>query len=218
MKKQFGVIGLGRFGTAVAKDLEKLGYPVLAIDTDPKLVDSVKDYVSFADIVDAKNPEALAAAGIRNCDTVIVAVGDIESSILISLILEEFGIKNIIAKAVSDVHEKVLRKIGVKEVVFPEADMGIRVVNRLTSTNILDYISISPDVDLLEYKASKKLLNKSLKELTLRNRFGINIIAIKRDDNVIVSPSADELILEGDELFFIGKTQDILEFKKEFEK
>jgi trk system potassium uptake protein TrkA len=218
MKKQFGVIGLGRFGTAVAKDLEKLGYPVLAIDTDPKLVDSVKDYVSFADIVDAKNPEALAAAGIRNCDTVIVAVGDIESSILISLILEEFGIKNIIAKAVSDVHEKVLRKIGVKEVVFPEADMGIRVVNRLTSTNILDYISISPDVDLLEYKASKKLLNKSLKELALRNRFGINIIAIKRDDDVIVSPSADELILEGDELFFIGKTQDILEFKKEFEK
>ncbi|MCX6087997.1 MAG: TrkA family potassium uptake protein [Caldiserica bacterium] len=218
MKKQFGVIGLGRFGTAVAKDLEKLGYPVLAIDTDPKLVDSVKDYVSFADIVDAKNPEALAAAGIRNCDTVIVAVGDIESSILISLILEEFGIKNIIAKAVSDVHEKVLRKIGVKEVVFPEADMGIRVVNRLTSTNILDYISISPDVDLLEYKASKKLSNKSLKELALRNRFGINIIAIKRDDDVIVSPSADELILEGDELFFIGKTQDILEFKKEFEK
>ena len=218
MKKQFGVIGLGRFGTAVAKDLEKLGYPVLAIDTDPKLVDSVKDYVSFADIVDATNPEALAAAGIRNCDTVIVAVGDIESSILISLILEEFGIKNIIAKAVSDVHEKVLRKIGVKEVVFPEADMGIRVVNRLTSTNILDYISISADVDLVEYKASKKLTKQSLKDLAIRNRFGINIIAIKRNDDVIVSPSADELILEGDELFFIGKTQDILEFKKEFEK
>ncbi len=218
MKKQFGVIGLGRFGTAVARDLEKLGYPVLAIDTDPKLVDSVKDYVSFADIVDATNPEALAAAGIRNCDTVVVAVGDIESSILISLILEEFGIKNIIAKAISDVHERVLRKIGVKEVVFPEADMGIRVVNRLTSANILDYISISADVDLVEYKASKKLANQSLKDLAIRNRFGINIIAIKRDDDVIVSPSADELILEGDELFFIGKTQDILEFKKEFEE
>lgn len=218
MKKQFGVIGLGRFGTAVAKDLEKLGYPVLAIDTDPKLVDAVKEYVSFADIVDATNPDALAAAGIKNCETVIVAVGDIESSILISLILEEFGIKNIIAKAASDVHERVLRKIGVKEVVFPEADMGIRVVNRLTSTNILDYISISPDVDLLEYKASKKLLNKSLKELALRNHFGINIIAIKRDDNVIVSPSEDELILEGDELLFIGKTPDILVFKKEFEE
>jgi len=218
MKKQFGVIGLGRFGTAVAKNLEKLGYPVLAIDTDPKLVDAVKEYVSFADIVDATNPDALAAAGIKNCETVIIAVGDIESSILISLILEEFGINNIIAKATSDVHERVLRKIGVKEVVFPEADMGIRVVNRLTSANILDYISISPDVDLLEYKASKKLLNKSLKDLALRNRFGINIIAIKRDDNVIVSPSADELILEGDELFFIGKTPDILVFKKEFEE
>jgi trk system potassium uptake protein TrkA len=218
MKKQFGVIGLGRFGTAVAKDLEKLGYPVLAIDTDPKLVDAVKEYVSFADIVDATNPDALAAAGIKNCDTVIVAVGDIESSILISLILEEFDIKNIIAKAASDVHERVLRKIGVKEVVFPEADMGIRVVNRLTSANILDYISISADVDLIEYKASKKLANQSLKDLALRNRFGINIIAIKRDDNVIVSPSADELVLEGDELFFVGKTQDILLFKKEFEK
>jgi trk system potassium uptake protein TrkA len=218
MKKQFGVIGLGRFGIAVAKNLENMGYPVLAIDRDPKLVDSVKEYVSFADIVDATNPDSLGAAGIKNCDTVIVAVGDIESSILISLILEEFGIKNIIAKAASDVHERVLRKIGVKEVVFPEADMGIRVVNRLTSSNILDYISISPDVDLVEYKASKKLSNQSLKDLALRNRFGINVIAIKRNDNVIVSPSADELLLEGDELFFIGKSQDVLAFKKEFEE
>ena len=217
MKKQFGVIGLGRFGTTVARSLESLGYPVLVIDKDRDLVDSIKESVSFADIVDATDPEALEACGIKNCDTVIVAIGDVESSILVSLLLEEFGIKNIIAKAGSSLHGRVLRKIGVKEVIFPEEDMGIRVANKITSANILDYIAISPEVDLLDYKATKKLANKSLREHALRNRFGINVIAIKRDEDVIVSPSADEIIKEGDELFLIGKTPDLFDFKKEFE-
>ncbi len=217
MKKQFGVIGLGRFGTAVAKNLENLGYPVLAIDKDRNLIDSIKDSVSFADIVDSTDPEALEAAGIKNCDTVIVAVGDVESSILVSLILEEFGIKNIIAKAGSAIHGRVLRKIGVKEVIFPEEDMGIRVANKITSANILDYISISPEVDILDYKATKKLSGKTLREHALRNRFGVNVVGIRRNEEVIVSPSAEEKIEEGDELFLIGKTADLLDFKKEFE-
>lgn len=218
MKKQFGVIGLGRFGTSVARNLEKLGYPVLAIDKNAENVEQVKDYVSFADIVDATNPEALDASGIKNCDTVVVAVGDVESSILISLILEELGVVNIIAKAASDIHERVLKKIGVKEVVFPEADMGFRVANKLTSANILDYIEITPGVDLIEYIATKKLSGKNLKELALRNRFGINVIAINKGNEVIVSPSAEDVIEEGADLFIVGKTEDIYEFKKEFEE
>lgn len=217
MKKQFGVIGLGRFGVSVALNLEKLGYPVLAIDKDRELVDQIKDKVSFADIVDATDPEALEATGIKNCDTVIVAVGDVESSLLVSLILEEFGINNIIAKAASDIHRRVLNKIGVSEVVFPEEDMGIRVANKITSANILDYIAISPEVDILDYKVTPKLVGKSLKELALRNRFGVNVIAIKRDEDLIISPGSEEEFHSGDELFLIGKTADLLEFKKEME-
>lgn len=217
MKKQFGVIGLGRFGVSVALNLEKLGYPVLAIDKDRDLVDQVKEKVSFADIVDATDPEALEATGIKNCDTVIVAVGDVESSLLVSLILEEFGIRNIIAKAGSDIHRRVLKKIGVSEVVFPEEDMGIRVANKITSTNILDYIAISPDVDILDYKVTQKLTGKSLKELALRNKYGVNVIAVRRNDELIISPGSEEVFGVNDELFIIGKTEDLLDFKKEME-
>jgi K+ transport systems, NAD-binding component len=181
MKKQFGVIGLGKFGTAVALSLESLGYPVLAIDIDENAIDSIKDKVSFAEIVDATNPEALEETGIKNCDTVIIALDHLESSVLIALILEELGIHHIIAKANSQIHGRVLRKIGVKEVVFPEEDMGVRIANRITSANILDYIEITPEVDLLEYKVlHKDLIGKSLAELALRNRFGVTVIAIRR--------------------------------------
>jgi trk system potassium uptake protein TrkA len=219
MKKQFGVIGLGKFGTAVALSLESLGYPVLAIDIDENVIDSIKDKVSFAEIVDATNPEALEETGIKNCDTVIIAVGDVESSVLIALILEELGIHHIIAKANSQIHGRVLRKIGVKEVVFPEEDMGVRIANRITSANILDYIEITPEVDLLEYKVlHKDLIGKSLAELALRNRFGVTVIAIRRGDEVIVSPNAQEKFLEGDVIFIVGRTEDLVTFKEAFEK
>lgn len=219
MKKQFGVIGLGKFGTAVALSLESLGYPVLAIDIDENAIDSIKDKVSFAEIVDATNPEALEETGIKNCDTVIIAVGDVESSVLIALILEELGIHHIIAKANSQIHGRVLRKIGVKEVVFPEEDMGVRIANRITSANILDYIEITPEVDLLEYKVlHKDLIGKPLAELALRNRFGVTVIAIRRGDEVIVSPNAQEKFLEGDVIFIVGRTEDLVTFKEAFEK
>jgi len=219
MKKQFGVIGLGKFGSAVALSLESLGYPVLAIDIDENAIDSIKDKVSFAEIVDATNPEALEETGIKNCDTVIIAVGDVESSVLIALILEELGIHHIIAKANSQIHGRVLRKIGVKEVVFPEEDMGVRIANRITSANILDYIEITPEVDLLEYKVlHKDLIGKSLAELALRNRFGVTVIAIRRGDEVIVSPNAQEKFLEGDVIFIVGRTEDLVTFKEAFEK
>ncbi len=218
MKKQFGVIGLGKFGSAVARHLEELGYPVLAIDKEMSLVDEIKDSVSFAEVVEATDPEALAAAGIKNCDTVVVAIGDVQSNILVSLVLQELGIKNIIVKVSSKIHGRVLKKIGINEVVFPEEDMGIRVANKIASTNILDYISISKEFDLIEYKATKKLVGKTLKDLSLRNRFGITVIAIKRDGTVIVSPSADQKIEEEDTLFLVGKTTDIQSFEKEYAK
>ena len=217
-KKQFGVIGLGKFGSSVAIHLEKLGYPVLAIDKDMALVEDIKDEVSFAEVVEATDPEALAAAGIKNCDTIVVAIGDVQSNILVSLVLQELGIKNIIVKVSSKIHGRVVKKIGIKDVVFPEQDMGERIANKIASTNILDYISISKEFDLVEYKVVKKLEGFTLKELSLRNKFGITVIAVKRDSNVIVSPSADEKILENDTLFLVGKTEDIKRFEKEYSK
>ncbi len=217
-KKQFGVIGLGKFGSSVAIHLEKLGYPVLAIDKDMALVEDIKDEVSFAEVVEATDPEALAAAGIKNCDTVVVAIGDVQSNILVSLVLQELGIKNIIVKVSSKIHGRVVKKIGIEDVVFPEQDMGERIANKIASTNILDYISISKEFDLVEYKAVKKLEGYTLKKLSLRNKFGITVIAVKRDSNVIVSPSADEKILENDTLFLVGKTEDIKRFEKEYSK
>jgi trk system potassium uptake protein TrkA len=217
-KKQFGVIGLGKFGSAVARHLEELGYPVLAIDKDMSLVEDIKDDVSFAEVVEATDPEALASAGIKNCDTVVVAIGDVQSNILVSLVLQELGIKNIIVKVSSKIHGRVVQKIGIKEVVFPEQDMGIRIANKIASTNIMDYISISKEFDLIEFKAVKRLIDSTLKELSLRNKFGITVIAIKRDSSVIVSPSADEKIFEGDTLFLVGKTDDIKRFEKEYAK
>lgn len=218
MKKQFGVIGLGKFGAAVATHLEELGCTVIALDKDPDLVDDIKDEVSFAEVVEATDPEALAATGIKNCDVVVVAIGEVQSNILVSLVLEELGITNIIAKASSEVHGRVLKKIGVKEVVFPEKDMGTRVANKITSSNILDYISIAKEFDIIEFEVSKKLLKKSLKELSLRNRFGITVIAIKKGSEIIVSPNAEEKIFEGDSLFLVGKTSDIGKFEREFSK
>ncbi len=218
MKKQFGVIGLGKFGAAVATHLEELGCTVIALDKDPDLVDDIKDEVSFAEVVEATDPQALAATGIKNCDIVVVAIGEVQSNILVSLVLEELGITNIIAKASSEVHGRVLKKIGVREVVFPEKDMGTRVANKITSSNILDYISIAKEFDIIEFEASKKLSKKSLKELSLRNRFGITVIAIKKGSEVIVSPNAEEKILEGDSLFLVGKTSDIGKFEREFSK
>jgi len=219
MRKQFGVIGLGKFGSSVALSLESLGYPVLAIDSNPEIVQGIKDKVSFAEIVDATNIEALEETGIKNCDTVVIAVGDVESSVLIALILEEIGIHHIIAKANSPLHGRVLKKIGVKEVVFPEEDMGVRIANKITSANILDYIEITPEVDLLEYKVlSKALVNKSLLQLALRNKFGITVIAIRRGEEVIVSPGADEKLNEGDVIFIVGNTENLVRFKETFEK
>jgi trk system potassium uptake protein TrkA len=215
MRKQFGVIGLGKFGSAVARHLEELGYPVLAIDKEMDLVDDIKNDVSFAEVVEATDPEALAAAGIKNCDTVVVAIGDVQSNILVSLVLQDLGVKHIIVKAGSQIHGRVLRKIGVEEVVFPEEDMGIRVANKIASTNILDYISISKEFDLVEFQATEKLVGKTLKELSLRNRYGITVIAIKHDGSVIVSPKAEQKIEGEDTLFLVGKTEDIQKFERE---
>ncbi|ADL08155.1 potassium channel family protein [Thermosediminibacter oceani] len=208
--KQFVVIGLGRFGSSVARTLYKLGYDVLGIDSNEEIVQSLADSITHAVQADATDENTLKALGIRNFDVGIVSIGDdIQASILITLILKEMGLKYVVAKAQNDLHGKVLYKIGADRVVFPERDMGIRVAHNLVSSNILDYIELSPDFSIVEIKVLPEWYDKTLRELNMRVKHGLNVMAIKRNEDVIVSPGAEDFIKKGDILVVVGKNKDI---------
>lgn len=208
--KQFAVIGLGRFGSSVAKTLHTAGYQVLGIDEEEERVRTNLDNCTRAVEADATDEQALRALGIRNFDTVIVGIGgDIQSSILVTLMLKELGVKQVVVKAQSDLHGKVLYKVGADRVVFPERDMGSRVARSLVASNILEYIELAPDFSILEFMVSDKMIGKTLRQLDVRNRFGANIIAIKRGEDFELALQADHAVREGDVLVLVGKNEDL---------
>lgn len=210
MKKQFAVIGLGRFGGSICRSLSEQGMEVLAIDTDEDKVNNFSSIVTHAVVADGADEGALKSLGVRNFDHVIVAIGDnIQASILTTLILDELGVKHITVKAQNDYHEKVLNKIGAHKVVHPERDMGIRIAHNIVSKNVLDYLELSKDYSIVELIAGDKMHNKSLIELNIRAKYGVNIMAIKRDGIINVSPYGTEKILNGDILIIIGAVVDI---------
>ncbi len=209
-KKQFIVIGLGRFGTSVSETLYALGNDVLAVDIDEERVQGIADRVTHAVQVDANDEASLRALGIGNFDVAIISIGsDIQANILSTLLVKEMNVKHIITKANNAMHAKVLYKIGANRVIFPERDMGIRVAHNLCSSSILDYIELSPDFSIAEIVTPNDWVGSSLKELDLRVRFGINVVAIKRDNDINVSPGADEIITEGDIIVAIGGTTEL---------
>ncbi|MDV3427602.1 MAG: TrkA family potassium uptake protein [Bacillota bacterium] len=208
--KQYLVVGLGRFGTSVARTLYNSGNDVLAIDKNEEAVNEISEHVTQAVTVNATDETSLKAMGIGNFDVAIVSIGtDVQSSIMAVLLLKELGVKYIIAKAHDDLHGKVLRKIGADRVVFAERDMGMRVAHNLVSSNILDYIELSPSYGIVETLPPKGWHGKSLNELNVRSKFGINIIAIKRGKDVNVSPTADEIIGINDILVVVGGTDEL---------
>lgn len=208
--KQFVVIGLGRFGISVAKTLYSLGNDVLVIDKNEDLVQDISDSVTHAVQMDATDENALKTLGLRNFDVAVVTIGNnIQASIMVTLLVKELGVKYIIAKGNSDLHAKVLYKIGADRVILPEKDMGIRVAHNLVSTSILDYIELSPDYSIMEIEVLKEWYNKSLRELKLRSKYGINIMAIKREGEINLSPAADDLIEPKDVLVAIGSAEDL---------
>ncbi|MBZ4663391.1 MAG: TrkA family potassium uptake protein [Caloramator sp.] len=208
--KQFVVIGLGRFGSSIAKTLYSLGHEVLAIDIDEEVVQDISDQVTHVVQADATDEATLKSLGIRNFDIAVITIGsDVQSSVLVTLLVKELGVKYVIAKAQNELHAKVLYKIGADRVVFPERDMGIRVAHNLCSSNILDYIELSSDYSIMEVTALEEWEDKTLKELNLRTRYGINIMAIKRGNDINISPVAEDKIKKGDILVVIGGTDDI---------
>lgn len=217
MKKTFGVIGLGRFGFSVAVNIEKRGFPVLAIDNDREIIEKVKDKLTHVILADATDELALEEAGIKNCDTVIIAIGDNkEHSILSTMIVKNMGIRYVVAKAVDELHGKILEKIGADLVVFPEKERGETLAIQLTSTSLLDFIEISPEYNLEEAKVPKEFVGKTLRELDLGNKYKIIVLGIKRGEEFIVAPSSEEIFRHDDTIVFIGRTKDISKFTEEF--
>jgi trk system potassium uptake protein TrkA len=217
MKKQFAVIGMGRFGSSVAKTLIGLGFEVLAIDSSEQRAQELSNIVTHVVQADSTDEEALRALGLRNFDVVVVAIGqDIQSSILTTIILKEIGVPKVVVKAQNELHGKVLQKIGADKVVYPERDMGQRVAHHLISSNIIDYIELSDDHSIAEIRASRAMIGKSLGQLDIRAKYGCNVMGIKSGTAMNIAPRADDVIKEDDVLIVVGKNSDMKNFEKTF--
>jgi trk/ktr system potassium uptake protein len=215
VKKEFAVIGLGRFGGSICRTLAEQGIEVLAIDINEDRVNDYSMIASHAVVGDSTDEKVLKELGIRNFDHVVVAIGDnIQASILTTIILKEHGVQNITVKAQNDYHEKVLVKIGADHVVHPERDMGKRIANNMISNSVLDYLELSDEHSIVEIVASEKMDGHSILNLDIRAKYGINIVAIKRGNEIIVSPQANERINKNDILIVIGADVDINRFEK----
>ena len=207
-KKQFVVIGLGRFGSSIATTLYSLGNDVLVIDKNEDLIQDIASEVTHAVQADATDENALKSLGIRNFDVAIISIGgDIQSSVMATLIVRELGVKYIIAKGNGELHAKVLYKIGADRVVLPEKDMGVRVAHNIISSSILDYIELSSDYSIMEVKAFKDWVGKDLKSLDLRKKYGINVIAIKTGEKINLNPAADDIVCKDHVIVAIGSAE-----------
>ncbi|NTW06057.1 MAG: TrkA family potassium uptake protein [Peptococcaceae bacterium] len=214
--KQFAIIGLGRFGSSLAKTLTQMGYEVLAIDSDEDKVEELADLVTHSVQANALDELVLKSLGLRNFDIVVVAIGqDIQANIMVTLMLKEMGVKKVVAKAASDLHGKVLKKIGADIVVFPEKDMGERVAWWLVSNNIIDQINLSPDYSLLELEAPQIFLDATLKDSDLRKEYGFTVLAIRRGNEFIISPDPSHVIKKGDTLIGIAQNEKLKALEKD---
>ena len=217
--KQFVIIGLGRFGSSVAETLFTLGNDVLVIDKNEELVQDISDKVTHAVQMDATDETALKSIGIRNFDVAIVTIGDdIQSSIMATLLLKELGVNYIVTKAKNELHEKVLKKIGADRVILPEKEMGVRVAHNLVSSSILEYIDLSPDYSIIEIEVIDEWCDNSLRQLNLRSKYGMNIIALKGKEGINISPAPDEIIKKGDIMVIIGSADDLNKLEKKIVK
>lgn len=225
--RQFAVIGLGRFGFNVAETLIKKGYEVLAIDKDEDKIEAVSDFATYAVQCDATDMKTLKAVSTQNVDVAVVSIGeDIEASILIVMTLKEMGIDQIIAKAVTPIHGRILMNLGVTEVIFPERDAAVRLAHRLIAPNVLEYLELSPGYSIEEIAVPSKIAGKKLKESQIRTLFGVNVIAVKKkvtrvvkgtvktEEIFNVSPAAEDVLEKGDILVIVGREEDLERLSK----
>ena len=213
--KSYFVIGLGRFGTEVARKLYELGCEVLVVDKDSDLVQQISQDVTQAVVADARDKDVLRALGAKSFDCAVVAIGDnLADSVLATMNVKELGIPRVVCKASNETHRQVLLKLGADQVVIPEQEYAERLARSLSSHNVLDYIELSEDYGIIEVPAPKSWVGKSLKELHVRAKLGVNILAVKQGSQINVSPTADYAIGQQDILVVLGDTQALKKVQK----
>lgn len=214
--KRFAVIGLGNFGFYAAKALFEDGNEVIAIDADKGRVQAIDPWSTEAVVLDATEKDSLRSLGLENMDGVIVSTGTkISTSILICLYLQEIGVKKILSKALDDDHAKILKRVGATEVIHPEREMALRISRSLSHPNMLDFIPLADEFDLVQIETPRDFIGKSLKGLNLRAKYNVHIIAIKElvPENFLLVPPANFVLKDSDILIMLGKTDDILKIK-----
>ena len=205
--KSYMVIGLGRFGSEVARRLCQLGCEVLAVDTNSDLVQAISNDVTHAAVADGRDKSVLRALGASEFDCGIVAIGDsLADSVLATMNLKELGVPKVVCKAHDETHRQVLKKLGADQIVIPEQEQAYRLARSLSSQNVLDYIELSEDYGIIDLPAPDSWQGKNLRELNVRAKLGVNILAVKKDDKIQVSPAAEYAINKGDILVILGDT------------
>ena len=203
--KSYVVIGLGRFGSEVAKQLYQCGCEVLAVDLKSDLIQNISQYVTHAAVADSRDKEVLRMLGVGDFDCAVVAIGeDLATSVLVTMNLKEMGIPYIVCKAHDNTHRSILEKLGANRVVIPEQENAARLAKSLSSPNLLDYIELSDEYSIIELPAPQVWFGKTLRELNVRAKLGVNILAVRRDGKMDVSPAADFSFQTGDIVVVLG--------------
>lgn len=209
---KFVVLGLGSFGFYIAKTLYENGQEVVAIDSEESIIEKIKDYASQAFVADATDKETLSAMGVTDADAVIVGLGPrMEPSILTVLYLRELGAKEIIVKALNEDHKKILEVLGATEVIYPEKDIAVRTAHKIMSGNVIDFLPLAPGYSIQQIAPPPYFIGKSLRELDLRNKYKIQVIAVKEiiPEKLHLIPAGDFVIKESDLLMVVGRDEDI---------
>lgn len=209
-RRQVAVLGLGRFGSAVARELTRLGHDVLAIDRDAKTVQSIADDVTHAVEADITDPEALEALGLADFDTAVVAASStLEASIMATVLLQRLGVRRIIAKAAHELHGSILEQVGATRVVYPERETGFRVAHSFHASGVLDYLDVAPGYGVARVNVAESWTGKSIGELNFRRSCNLTVIAVARDGQVILHPASSEVLRMGDLLIMAGLDEDL---------
>ncbi len=213
-KKSYAVFGLGRYGFAVAKELVESGMEVLAVDTEQKIVDEVAAYLPVCKCADITDAEVISRLGIGNIDTVVVCIaGNLGASVMAVTLCKEAGVKNVIAKCANEMHQKILLRVGADKVVFPENESGVRLAKNLLSSGFVDIFSLSQDVSMIEIDVKKEWSGKNLIDLNLRKKYGFNIVAIKKGEDVNVNIKPESVLDMGMTLIVIVNTAELHKLK-----
>ncbi len=212
--KTYAVFGLGRYGLAVARELIENGMEVIAVDAEQKIVNDAAAYLPVCKCADVTDAEVISRLAIGNVDTVIVCMAsNLEASVMAVTLCKEAGVKNVIAKCANEIHQKILQRVGADKVVFPENESGIRLAKNLLSSGFIDMISLSKDVSMIEIDVKDEWLGKNLIELNLRKKYGFNVVALKKAEEVNVNVNPEQVLDKDTTLIVIGNTAKIGKLK-----